>query len=222
MRPESHNLHDPLLRIVLCTSCRRERSEQGVANPIYIGDLASNKSPIYEEIKDVYEDPRQPYLLKPTFNQDTADDDYDDVDRLSIKSDEIPVDKGSFKSSEPLPPPGRQKLPTKDSKAPMQHIAVSTRNDYASLDTFTSSESQPLTKQQEEATTQETEAPTQSLPGDTGNDYAALITSPTGGTSDYQELVAAPPVPPGYDVPSNIPATSQVTDLLDGNSKPSN
>jgi len=188
---------------VFCISYRRQFSDQGVTNPVYVGNVASQfVSPIYEEIKAVYSG--QPDAIP------TADDDYDDVDRISIKSDNIPVNEETCKNSEPLPPPRQKKVTTTDSEAPMQLVAAS---EYTSLKNCTTNKSL-APSDQAVTTTHEPEAPTT---GDDGNNYAALITPPTASTGVYQELVVAPPVPPGYDVPSNIPATSPATNTLEDN-----
>ena len=211
---------------MFCISYRRQHSEQGVTNPVYVGNVASNKlqflTPIYEEIRGVYGHSGQPDVSKSTPYQNTADDDYDDVDRLSIKSDDIAVNEDSCKNSEPLPPPRQKKVSTTDGEATMQPAAASVGNEYTYLKNCASSEPLPPFKQQEAVatTTHEPKAPTQPVAGDTSNDYAVLITPPTASSGVYQELVAAAPVPPGYDVPSNVPATSPVTDSLDDNSKP--
>ena len=77
-----------------CISYRRQNSEQGVKNPLFIGNVAPNKHcPIYEEIKEAYDHSGQPHTA-------------DDVDRLSIKSDDV---TNTCKSSEPLPPPRQKK-----------------------------------------------------------------------------------------------------------------
>ena len=140
----------------------------------------------------------------------------------------------------------KKKICTTNGEATTQLVAASVETEYKPLKNCTNGENLAPSKQQEAVvtTTHEPEAPT----GDTSNDYTALITPPTASNdytamitpptaSDdyaalitpptaragvYQEIVAAPPVPPGYDVPSNIPATSLVTNTLeDNNSKPS-
>ena len=231
---------------VLYISYRRQHSERGIVNPVYIGDAASNKHqfdfPIYEEIKEVYDHSGQPH---------TADDDYDDMDHLSIKSDDIPANEDTCKSSEPLPPPRQKEISITNGQATTQLVAASMGDEYASLKNCTSDKNLEPSKQQEavDTTTLEPETPlSQPVAGDTSNDYtalitpptasnnytaltiiptasddyAALITPPTASAGDYQKLVAAPPVPPGYDVPSNIPAISPITNTIeDNNSLPS-
>ena len=241
------------MHTVFFISYRRQHSEQGVTNPVYMGDAASNKHqfdfPIYEEIKEVYDHSGQPH---------TTNDDYDDVDRLSIKSDDV---TNTCKSSEPLPPPRQKEICTTNGKATTQLVAASLEDEYASLKNCTSGENLAPSKQQEAVVTTTHEPEDQLVAEDTSNDYtimitpptasndyaalitpptasddyttmttpptasndyAALITPPTASAGVYQELVAAPPVPPGYDVPSNIPATSPVTNTIeDNNSKSS-
>jgi len=155
----------------------------------------------------------------------TPDDDYDDMDRLSIKSDDLSANEGTCKSSEPLPPPRQKEISTTNSQATTQLVTASVGDEYASLKNCTSDKNLEPSKQQEavDTTTLEPETPlSQPVAGDTSNDYTALITPPTASAGDYQKLVAAPPVPPGYDVPSNIPAISPITNTIeDNNSLPS-
>ena len=181
----------------------------------------------------------------------TPDDDYDDMDRLSIKSDHISANEATCKSSEPLPPPRQKEISTTNGQAMTQLVAASVGDEYASLKNCASDENLEPSKQQEPVvtTTHEPETPlSQPVAGDTSNDYATLITPPiasnnytaltiiptasddyaplftppTVSAGDYQKLVVAPPVPPGYDVPSNIPATSPITNTIeDNNSLPS-
>lgn len=214
----------------------RNNNTANVTNPVYCASVeATNKEdttlPGYEEhiydtiqcYDDMDEHKVEPKGMAPSTAsyQHSLQNLYDD-DRVSIKSDDVSCDQSGaysvpdFKEDgarsgvpKPLPKPRYTKKVNATHVADAQpayknlstdeyvlHDATQRVNDeYVSLDTT-------HTGEPEEYITQEVTHTVE------GNDYASLDATNYVTDNDYQEIVHQSPPPPGYAVPSNIPATS--------------
>ena len=213
--------------------CIDRNNDQHVTNPTYstdIGDInkvgfeTEDVEHIYETIKCYDDEEAKEEPKSVAFSKNTNDD------RASIKSDDVPFDQtreycvpdfnvSQALSSKPKPKPKpryanfeaikpvskpQHDLPTNTNLQTedeyLLHAATQRVSDgeYASLDTKCA-----------ESEGEGDEYITQSVPQTVqSNEYTSLNVTHHITEGDYQEIVHQPPPPPGYAVPTNIPATN--------------
>ena len=122
-------------------------------------------------------------------------DDYDDADRISIRSDDVQFDK------------------------PEEHCTSNVQENKAQYSKNSKTKPEPKPRHSKKATTvlavtgaavAQYDVPVNNhhVTADPAEDeYTALDVTHGGAVNnDYQELIVGPPPPPGYAVPTNIPA----------------